>query len=202
MIKGGYASRFEVKSFCVDAIRLLRDSKVPVLWALKTLEQDSLEAPSIVDLLKSLVSQALRLNDALHSERSMALSCTMVQRATTEVQWLEVLGSALAGIPQVYLVVDVEAVSPCLGSLDAGFSWPMAFLDFFEKMGSRGCKTVVKVILVSYCSLSFTDASSKDMQDLMISVGRSQNTSQKARCSQRGSLAIGRGFRRGRYFGA
>ncbi|KAF6237722.1 hypothetical protein HO173_003923 [Letharia columbiana] len=101
-------------------------------FSLKTIEQDTIETASVVDLLEDLVSQALRLNDALHSERSMAMSCTKFQRAATEIQWLVLLGSVPAGLPPVYIIIDVEAVSPRLTSLDAAVSRPTAFLDFFE----------------------------------------------------------------------
>ena len=202
MIKGNYASRLDVKDFCVDAIGLLRDSKVPVLWVLKSIEQDAVEAPSVTDFLKDLVFQALRFNDALHSERSMAMTCTKFQRAETEIQWLELLGSVLAGLPLVYIIIDVEAVSPRLRNLDAAFSWPTAFLGFFRVLANHGCKTVVKVVIVSYGSSMFVDNLGKDLHDLLISVGRPQKTSCGARSrmgSQRGSCSwsVRARFRRG-----
>ena len=200
MIKGKHTSRFDVKGFCVNVINLLRDSKVPVLWALKTIEDGAVEAPSITDLLKDLVSQALRLNDDLHSERTMALNCTKFQRAETEMQWLELLGSVLVGLPQVYIIFDVEAVNPRLRSLDPAFSWPTAFPYMFQKLINRGCKTVVKVVLVSYGSSVFADTPAKDMQDL-ISVGRLQSVPMAAKgrmASQRSSRLAGRGFSRDR----
>lgn len=196
MIKGNHTSRFDVKDFCVNAINLLRDSKVPVFWALKTVE-----APSMVDLLKDLVSQALRLNEALHSERTMALNCTKFQRAETEMQWLELLGSALVGLPRVYIIIDVEAVDPRLRSLDAAFSWPTAFLHMFQKLTNHGGKTVVKVVLVSYGSSMFVDMPEKDLQDLIISVKRPQSVPMATKgrmASQRSSRLMGRGFSRGR----
>lgn len=79
----------------------------------------------------------------------MALSCTTPQRAETEIQSLEPLGSVLAGLPPVNIIIDVKAVSPRLTSLDAAVSWPTAFLDFFEKLANQTCKTVVKVVLVN-----------------------------------------------------
>ncbi len=200
VIKGSHTSRFDLKDFCVNIITLLRDSKLPVLWALKTIERDAVEAWSVVDVLKRLVSQALQLNDALHTERSMAFNCTKFQRAETEIQWLELLGSVLVGLPQVYIVIDVQAVSPRLKSLDTAFSWPTAFLDFFQRLVNHGCKTMVKVILVSYGYSAFADTSAKDLQNLIISVGqlRTVPTTAKGRMSsQRGSRWMGRGFGRG-----
>ena len=202
IIKGNYISRFEVKDFCVSAINLLRDSKIPVLWALKTKEQGALEAPSVIDLLKDLVSQALRLNIALHNERSLALSCTQFQGAETEKNWFELLARVLAGLPQVYIIIDVEAVSPYFGGHDHTFSWPSAFLDFFQNMSEQGCKTLIKVVLVSYGSVASLEMSRKDSRSVVIPVGRPQTTPLAVRgkltLKQRGAGPIGRGRGRGR----
>ena len=200
MIQGNHTSRFNVKDFCVNAISLLRDSKVPVLWALKNIEQNDVEAPSASDLLKNLVSQALRLNDVLHSERSMALNCAKFQRAESESQWLELLGSVLSGLPHVYIVIDIEAINPRLRSLDASFSWPIALLNFFQTLTNQGCKTVVKAILVSYSSSVFMGTLDKDLHDLLIPVRRLETSPLAAkgrRVLQRGSLPRARAYGRG-----
>ena len=199
MIQGNHTSRFDLKDFCVNAISLLRDSKVPVLWTLKNIEQSADEAPSASDVLKNLVSQALRLNDVLHSERCMALNCTKFQRAESESQWLELLGAVLSGLPHVYIVIDIEAINPRLKSLNASFSWPIAFLDFFQILANHGCKTVVKVVLVSYSSSVFKGTSDKNLQDLVIPVRRLESApiAAKGRKVWQRSLPRGRAFGRG-----
>ena len=122
MIKGVYPRRFEVRKFCVNAIDLLRSSKIPVAWALKTTEQDTTEAPTAIDLLKDIVSQVLRSNVALHTEKSLGLSCATFRRAETENEWCELLGSVLAGLSKVYIIIDVEAVSTRYVSRERSFN--------------------------------------------------------------------------------
>ena len=201
MVKGNYTSRFEIKNFCVDAIQLLRDARVPIFWALRTTEQDAIQAPSVTDILKNLVCQVLRLNILAQNERSLALSCSKFHRAETEAQWFDLLGSVLAGLPQIYIIVDVEAASPIYASSKV-FSWPLGFLNVFKKLSERGLKTIVKVVLVSYGSTVFQDLAQKDFQDCVISVGRAQSTSLATRgkvsSRQRGMTGAGRGYGRGR----
>ena len=86
MVKGNYTSRFEIKNFCVDAIQLLRDARVPIFWALRTTKQDAIQAPSVTDILKNLICQVLRLNILTQKERSLALSCSKFHGAETEAQ--------------------------------------------------------------------------------------------------------------------
>ena len=178
MIKGAHASRFDVIDFCVNAISLLRDSKVPVLWALKTIDQDAVEAPSVVDLLKDLVSQALRVNDALHSER----------------------------LPRVYILIHVEAVSPRLSSLDDTFSLPTAFLEFFQKRSNHGLQDrrqggSCKLSMARRC---LQTRQPKTYRILSSQSGDHRLSPMAVRSrmgSQRGSWSLRAGFRRGRGWG-
>lgn len=77
------------------------------------------------------------------------------------------------GLPQIYIVTDVEAVSSLYKNAQQAFPWPLAFLDVFEKISERGLKTVVKVVLISYGSADFRDIGRKDLQGLVIPVARS-----------------------------
>ena len=195
IVKGSYTSRFEVQSFCVNIIDLLRKSSIPVAWALKTSEDITKGALSVVDLLKSLTSQVLRLNIALRHERSLALSCARFRCAEKEDNWLDLLVSVLAGIPQIFLIVDVEAVSPQYMSAQNDFSWPSAFLNDFHKASERGLRTVIKVVVVSYGSDVFQGLPRKDLRNLVIPVARAQSTPLTARsrgCAKQRALALRR----------
>ena len=209
IVKGSYTSRFEVKDFCVNAIDLLRGSKIPVIWALKTIEDDT-KAPSIIDVLKDLITQALRLNIVMQNERSLAVSCVRFRGADTETEWLDLLGSVLVGLRLVYIVVDMEAViSRYTGSsASSAFSWPSAFLGLFQKMSANNMKTDIKVVLVSYGSPLPQETGSISWRDLITPVGCSQAapviTRGQVSSRQRGftftSRYYGRSRRRGSLF--
>lgn len=203
IVKGTYTTRYQVKDFCVDAIKLLQSSKIPVIWALKTVEQSVMEALSAIDLLKDLTSQALRLNIALHNERSLGLSCTKLLGAGSETDWLDVLATVLAGLPQIYIVIDIEAVNSHHQTIEHGFSWPSVFLDVFRKVSERGVKTMIKVVMVSYGSTIFREISQKkELQDLVITVGRPQKlplaTRRRIPSKHGATPLMGRGISRSR----
>ena len=206
IIKGGYGSRFEVKEFCCRVINFIRSSKIHVVWVLKAeYQEDISQAPSVIDLLKELTRQALRLNLALHNERALGLNCAKFISAETETEWLDILSSVLAGLTLVYVIIDVETVSPAYTGLEHTFSWPSAAHQVFKRLLERQIKTVVKIVLVSYGSTMFADKPPKDSQDLVISVCRPQTASvqgfKRARSSYHGrnERRVGGGNHRGRW---
>ena len=196
IVRGTYTTRYEIKDFCVDAISLLKKSNAPVVWILKTVDIYGLEAPSIIDVVKDLISQVLRLNIAFQSERSLALSCTRFRGAETEDEWFRLLAACLAELPQVYMIVDVEAVGPRYIDSHGGFSWPSSFLTIFQEMSARGLKTIVKVVLVSYGSSTFHNIEEKEVRDFVIPVTQTQIRPLAARISkpstQRKFASLGR----------
>jgi len=203
MVKGSYTNRLKVRGFCVNITDLLQNSKVPGAWALTTIEQNTsnVEPPSEIDLLKDTTCQILRLNSTLRNQRSLALSCTHFTNAQTEGEWLDLLSSVLVGLPQIYIVIDVEAVSSLYKNAQQASSWPLAFLDVFEKASERGLKTVVKVVLISYGSADFPDIGGEDLQGLVIPVARALKIPLAARggtfSKQRVIALRGRGSSRG-----
>lgn len=176
MVRGTFQNRFGMKDFCVDFIGILREAEIPVLWALKSSYKDTDAVPSMVDLLKHLVCQALRLNVALQTESFLGPSCAAFRRAMTEDDWFNLLGSVLAGLPQIYIVIDVEMLSSLFPPLTKDFSLPLAFLGLFQKLSDRGVKTRVKVILVSYGSTMFLQQPQGDLQERVIHVGRGRKS--------------------------
>ena len=177
MIRGSYGSRFDVRNFCVGAVNLLRQTDVPVIWTLKTPYNDDLGAPNVVDILKDLVAQALRLNISIHNEHALSLSCVRFRGAESANEWLDLLGSVLTGLAEVYIIVDVETVTLKSTHFELPFLWTSAFGDLFNKMSQRGCRTVVKLILLSYGSAIPLRGPQTAPWDSVIILGRSHNVS-------------------------
>jgi hypothetical protein len=97
--------------------------------------------------LKQLVFQVLKLNYTMLNERSASRIAAQFQSEGDEQDWFYRLGYVLAGLPQIYAMVDMEI----MGKLANGrISWPDAFTTLFEELRSRRISTVLKVILLSY----------------------------------------------------
>jgi ABC-type enterochelin transport system permease subunit len=66
--------------------------------------------PNSVDVLKQLVLQTLKLNRTMLDDYSSALSTLKFQTNTTEGEWLDLLGSVLLGLDQLYVVINMECL--------------------------------------------------------------------------------------------
>lgn len=78
LIKGTHRSRFYIQDFCTNLIEFLRDGNVPALWILRTIDQNegrTTHQPSTIDLLKALISQAIKLNCSIHTTISSPPDC-------------------------------------------------------------------------------------------------------------------------------
>jgi hypothetical protein len=174
IIKSTFRSRFAVKDFCVNAIEIIRESGVAVLWALKTAVPEGRMACDVssVEILKLLVSQALRVPVAHQTESSMAAVSARIGRAGTAKDWLGILGSALTPIREIVIIVDLELLTPALDAAARDLPMPVVFLALFRELTEHKAKTTVKVILVSYGSSNFSMPAQPGDQDLVLVVGK------------------------------
>ena len=124
MVRGTYHTRFDVRDFCVNVIEELHHARIAVLWVMKMSgAKAATQSISTIDLLKHLILQALRQNPTAQTEKSMALSCAKTQSLETEGEWFQLLESVLADFPNdVYIIVDLEAISSNVSPLPSTFS--------------------------------------------------------------------------------
>jgi hypothetical protein len=176
IIKETHRSRFFIEDFCTNVIELLLNANVPALWILRTIdwkEGSKPYQPSTVDLLKTLISQAIKLNCALHTDYKLSSRLQMYMSATTEAEWFALLASVLEGLPRVYLTIDIEALGSSFAEAAANFSWPTVFLKLFQDLRARGIRTLVKVVLVSYGSPVLVRTIEAGTRNLIVQVGGS-----------------------------
>ena len=206
IIKGTRKLRFHLKDFCVDSVSILRETQIPVIWALKTMDiENSLRGEDKVStnvLLKSLITQAIQINSTLHTDVALAPRLKAWLGASTEEEWLNILASVLQGIPLVYIIIDVELLDNSLAELTEGFSFPAAFLRVFSQLADRGIKTVIKVAFVSYGSPVFKQPLSSECEKLIVPVVAAGSHKRSIRRSMRMPLRGGRSSKRGRGVGA
>ena len=183
VLKGSFTTRHGLKDFAAEIVDLLNQKAIPVIWTLKTQnEGESSATPNLVDVLKQLVLQALRINPTILTERACGLSAARFQSATTETQWLDLLASALAGLPQIYLIIDTEVLSTNAVQPFAVSSWTSSFAKVFQELAERGFRTVVRVLLVAYSSSFLLNSGSSSLSnDMVIAVDNRRHTGNAAK---------------------
>jgi hypothetical protein len=165
LIRSGYSARFSVRDFSVDIIQTLQTAKIPTLWALKSPMRDGHSVSlSNVDVLRSLIYQALCLNSSLHAENYIAAKVAAIRDAVGSGVMLDILGSVLDGMRRVYIIIDIEL----LNSLEEKTALSSAFLDLFRKLTDHGSTTMVKVVIVSYTANAFIKMHNESLRSLVV----------------------------------
>ena len=171
IVTGPYSLREKAKDFGINVIEAVRSTATPVLWVLPKHDQSIAGRITTVDILKSLVQQAMRLNRVFQSERACALSCARIQSAVQESEWFDILGSTLAGLQLVYIVFDIGTLGRTILALSDEFSWPLAFFSLFQTLASRASQTRLKIVLISYGETQFLQMPGIDTpQELIVNI--------------------------------
>lgn len=140
-IKVPLANRRPLQDFCVNVIEQLLLSQIIVLWVLK--QKDGFF--SIIDTVKSLISQLATLTYTPGREKISPQQLQMFVNAQLEDQYVEILVGLLSQLRLVYITVQLEAV-PTVSA--AGF---MSCLQrIIQQLTSCGAGTVVRVLILTW----------------------------------------------------
>lgn len=151
-IEGTRKTRPNLQCFTAKAIALLQATEISVIWALKTSLQAADCQTSTTDVLKYLISQAIRCNKSIHNDAAMVARLAAHREAESEEDYINILLSVLEGIPLVYIMIDLEVL--CRNAqASARESWPRAFLSMFSELSRRSVGTILRVVLISCESL-------------------------------------------------
>ncbi|TLD22191.1 hypothetical protein PspLS_08163 [Pyricularia sp. CBS 133598] len=164
-MKGGFNARFVMRDFLLKLIRERQSKESTILWALPRPATDGSssqrrrtrpidtrnELISGVDIIKHLTIQAFRLGGKSTSEKSMSLQCARFQSATTEREWMDLLGWSLMAScsSQVHILVDLATMDPVLRQAD-DFLWQAEFERLFVQVTRRAPSLQIKVLFLNY----------------------------------------------------
>lgn len=94
----------------VDLIDLIRDTKLPIIWALRYANYwDS--STNCIDVLRMLVLQALQMNPRVLAQGPNPITFTHMREAASAADWLCILARALHGLPRIFIALDSGLLS-------------------------------------------------------------------------------------------
>jgi hypothetical protein len=109
MVDGSRRCRDEVRALSGYVTSIVQSSGLPILWALRPVGDGSCVKFSPLQVSKYLTTQALKANaESFRDQISDQLNATRVATASTEEHWMQLLRHALAGLPEIYVVVDLD----------------------------------------------------------------------------------------------
>jgi hypothetical protein len=148
VVRAGPRAEARTKDLAANIINLLLTTPHKVIWFLSTRESLRLYSTT-TDVLRSLVSQALRRNPNLSSLRQDQLNISHFQNDHTESEWLDLLCLILQGFPRLFMVVDTDILFQTFKDDKAGVT---KFISLFQKIvdhvGSAGNQ--IKIVVIGY----------------------------------------------------
>lgn len=162
LITGSRKMRAHLQSFCADSISILKQSNIPVLWALRSFvpAEDGSNAASAIDILRYLATQAIALDQRTYTEDMLSASLPPQTEVASESDWLDTLASAISATPLLYVILDVELIMYD-STQDALRFWRDLFAGLFSRLNQKNSKTVVRAAFVG-CGIPLLGLSSAD----------------------------------------
>ncbi|KAM0302189.1 hypothetical protein ACHAO8_011597 [Botrytis cinerea] len=151
-LKGTVLARGISQGLAIELVESLRGKGAPVIWALNSrLKQYKPSPLTTVEILKHLALQIFQINPQI--QRTNPVATATLYTARNEEEWFGVIAEALSGMQLLFIVFDLDLLDSTDGS---GFDWPQAFTEFFERLRSKRCETILRISFISckYASLS------------------------------------------------
>jgi hypothetical protein len=183
LVKGTFQERAALRDTAVKVTEELKRKNIPTLWAVDAQMPDPAARVSTpVDILKSLVAQALTLDDSSHSQKSTALSCTQLRTAATERQWFDILGAALANLRrETYVVLELDTLLSPSSENSSNREVIALFSDMLKELTNRRAKSIVKVLIITSGPLTYLPQATDNILIQVIPSGHSPGVKQSLR---------------------
>ena len=141
-IRAYFRNRFYIRDFCTNIIQQLRNADIAVLWILKSKEQACF---SVIDVLKSLIHQALTLGSLSSTDSKYSSQMHQFLNSHSDKDYANLLASTLERFGLVYVIVEAGAMDPISGS-----RCQEHLQDISRRLSKLIAATVVKIMIFSY----------------------------------------------------
>ncbi|KAF7534382.1 hypothetical protein G7054_g6263 [Neopestalotiopsis clavispora] len=197
VVKGSFSTRIAVRNFCVGMLEQLHEANIPKLMVLKSPQQDEhnhlSSRVSTIDILKNLTLQALRLSQSTATEKTMSMTCSQFQTATTAKEWFDLFELAICRFKTlVYVVVDLEVLDVDLSEQE-DCRWISALSQCIVNLSARIPSPAAKIMLVGYGPIVSRQLGQAQVGNPIVNVARASRGSGSPRHSKFRGLRFGQG---------
>lgn len=184
VLKTTFKERLKLRSFCTSVIEQLLEARVAVLWVLR----HKREAYSLVEVLKSLIIQAMSQGCNIHTDVTFSSVLQRFLYAQSDQDYIDLFGEVIHHLRLVYVVIDGGAMSTNAAAMCQTHLYHLS-----RRLSEHGAQTVAKIIVSSYgpARLSVQPM----VQDVLLRIGRMspqshRNTAKQHMHRTRGVLVI------------
>lgn len=98
------------KTLLLSLLQQIQKAGRPIIWALRFAGYLD-RTPCIEDILRILVLHALEINSNALALREFPITLASLRAASSQEDWLSILNRSLAGLDDVYIVIDPDLLS-------------------------------------------------------------------------------------------
>ena len=175
LLKAAFRDRLQIQDFCTSVIQQLKSNHIATFWVLKSKGQTC----SVMEVLKSLVLQALSLDRTMRSDIALSFQLQKLRGIMVAEDWVNLLGELLEHFSLAYIIIEAEAMPP----LDA-IQLQSDLRELDQGLSARGAKTRIKLLYVIY---GVNSVLSQAQDELMLQVRRT--ATRKGQCVPADPLA-------------
>jgi hypothetical protein len=148
LVRVGLRAEWKAKEFATDVIKILQPLPYGVIWKLSWNKSED-GASALVDMIKSLIFQALRYDPTLLCNHPDELNVTKYQSNHTETEWVSLATHLFSRLSRCFLVIEAEDV---FQSHRLNPEWPICFLELFQSLvdQAESAGNLLKILIMGY----------------------------------------------------
>ena len=147
VVEGSAPKKLQTKNLATELVGLLKEAQKPTVWAFKGRTAISPSEEDSINVLKHLCSQVFQMNsEEAKKQVSNNFNGARIGSAVTESDWLQILQESLTGLPELFIVVDMELLSPTSGNT----SRCLLFLRILEALLNNANRVPIKLAVFTF----------------------------------------------------
>lgn len=166
LVKVGLRAEARAKEFSTEIIKLLRPRPYGVIWNLSWLRSNG-NVPSLVEMIKSLIYQALRHDPTLLQKYPEDLNVAKYQTNLIESEWISLLSRLMSRLTKCFLVIEAEDI---FNIHRENTEWPSRFLGLFQELVDQAASSgnLLKILVIGHGTTLSTSQSVPDSNNRII----------------------------------
>jgi hypothetical protein len=148
LVKVGVRAEAKAKEFAADVVKLLQPMPYGVIWNLSWIRSHG-SVPSMTDMIKSLIFQALQHDPTLLHSHPEELNVMKFQSNHSEAEWISLLSQLFSRLSKCFIVVEAEDIFQAHRDI---LEWTTRFLVLFQNLVDQAetSGNQLKILVIGY----------------------------------------------------
>jgi hypothetical protein len=141
-LRGSVFRAEQSRDLASDLIQLVQTTSLPVIWYLSNASPTGWARVSVINVLRSLIEQAMSQHPPAQGSREWNLNDMQFQNCKTDKDWLRLFVAVIHHIPKLVIVIDAHQ--------EASDNLLDVMREFWDEMKDQNITTIVKILVLTY----------------------------------------------------